>query len=152
MAIMLRLERETLAPYELPGNRLSMNMYDDLSLPWDVSPPVADFPKSKYVKRECDREGVLSNGKTFFGGGEERTLEEVEKGLSTASMVTRWRERNPDLVGTDKDVVTVFVKWEVRRKSCAAVEQQLCFQEGYIKHSIGYYGSLRFYYFDRWIL
>lgn len=59
---------------------------------------MADFPKSKYVKREWDREGVLSNGKTFFGGGEERSLGEVGKGLSTASMVTRWREGNPDLV------------------------------------------------------
>ncbi len=107
-------------------------MYDDLPLPWNVSPPVVGFPKSKYVKREWDREGVLSNEETFFGGDEERTLEEVEKGLSTASMVTRWREGNPDLVGTDKDVVTAFVK-EIRealggqKKVLCAAERQFCF-------------------------
>ena len=35
MEILFCLERETLAPYELPGNRISMNMYDDLPLPWN---------------------------------------------------------------------------------------------------------------------
>lgn len=36
------------------------------------------------------------------------TLDQREKGLSTASMVTRWRAAHPDLVGTDKDVVKAY--------------------------------------------
>lgn len=111
MEILLRLERETLGPYALPGNILSMNMYDDLPRPWTVSPPVKAFPEANYVKHDWDREGKLSNGQTFFGGVRSKeTLEEIEGGLSTASMVTRWRAAHPDLVGTDKDVVKVFVK------------------------------------------
>lgn len=108
--VLLRFERETLAPYELPGNRLSMEMYDNLPLPWNVSPPVRAFPQSKYVKHDYDREGVLSDGVDFFGGGSFTTLDKESKGLSTASMVTRWRAVNPELVGTDKDVVRIFIR------------------------------------------
>lgn len=109
MEILLRLERETLAPYTAPGNIISMNMYDDLPLPWTIPTAVTAFPKSSYVKHEYDRNGVLSNGVSFFGGGRESSLDDVERGFSTASMVTRWREAHPDLVGTDKDVVKAFV-------------------------------------------
>jgi hypothetical protein len=109
MEILLRLERETLAPYELPANRLSRDMYDNLALPWTIPTPVANFSEREFVKHEYDREGVLSNGISFFGGGTESSLDDVEKGLGTASMVTRWREANPDLAGTDKDVVRQFI-------------------------------------------
>jgi hypothetical protein len=110
MEVLLRLERETLAPYALPGNIISMNMYDDLPLPWNVSPLVSDFPESKFVKLDYDREGVLSNGVSFFNNDEKESLDDIENGLGTASMVTRWRAANPDLVGTDKDVVKVFAR------------------------------------------
>jgi hypothetical protein len=110
MEVLLRLERETLAPYALPGNIISMDMYDDLPLPWNISPPVSDFPQSKFVKLDYDREGVLSNGVSFFNNDEKESLDDIENGLSTASMVTRWRAANPELVGTDKDVVKVFTR------------------------------------------
>src|SRR6187402_2892276 len=110
MKVLLRVERETLAPYELPGNRLSLDMYDNLPLPWNISKPVTEFPQSEYIKLEYDRDGKLSNGVSFFGQSQISTMDELEKGLGTASMVTRWRAANPDLVGTDKDVVKVFIK------------------------------------------
>jgi hypothetical protein len=90
-----------------------MGMYDELPLPWNVSPPVKDFPQSKYVKYDYDREGFLSNGVDFFNGDKVSSLDELEKGLGTASMVTRWRAANPELAGTDNDAVKVFVR-EVR--------------------------------------
>jgi hypothetical protein len=110
MEIQLRLERETLAQYSAPGNILSMNMYDDLPLPWTIPAPVTVFPESSFVKHDFDRDGVLSNGVSFFSGGSTHTIDEVEKGLSTASMVTRWRAAHPDLAGTDKDVVKTYIK------------------------------------------
>lgn len=106
----LRLERETLGHYAQPGNILSMNMYDDLTRPWNVSPSVTEFPETKYVKYDWDREGKLSNGVDFFGGNEKQTLVQMENGMGTASMVTRWRAANPELAGTDQDVVKVFAK------------------------------------------
>jgi len=124
MELFLRLERETLAPYELPANRLSRDMYDNLPLPWTIPTPVTVFPEKLFVKHEYDREGVLSDGKNFFGRGTESSLDDVERGLGTASMVTRWREANPDLVGTDQDVVKTFIK-EVREVLPPGVETVL---------------------------
>ena len=88
--ILLRFERETLAPYELPGNRISMEMYDNLPLPWNMNPPVKDFPQSDYIKHDYDREGVLSNGVDFFGGGSFTTLDEESKGQVVAEQLQRF--------------------------------------------------------------
>ncbi|TAQ86553.1 hypothetical protein B7494_g5117 [Chlorociboria aeruginascens] len=100
---------EELAPYEAPASFLSRGMYDNLPLPWDLPTPVSAFPESAYVKHDYDRGGVLSNGETFFGGGKLSTLDDVERGLATASPVTRWREAHPSLVGTEKDVVRKLI-------------------------------------------
>jgi trans-aconitate 3-methyltransferase len=112
--ILFRLERDLLAPYELAGNRISRDMYDKLQLPWDVSTELADvFPREQFVRKEWDRDGVLSAqgpGRDFFGGGEFRSLDKFASGLSTASMVTRWRAAHPDLVGTSEDVVEVTIR------------------------------------------
>lgn len=104
------LERKDLAPYELPGNRLARDGYANLPLPWTVDPPVAGFSAAGLTRQEWDRDGVLSDGEHFFLGDERATLDQVQKHLGTASMVTRWREANPDLVGTEKDVVAKMIE------------------------------------------
>lgn len=103
--ILSRLEDEDLSPYELPSNRLSRDMYDNLQLPWQNSLPVKEFPESLYVKHEFNRNGTVLEGNDFFSGNEEQSLEGLEKALVTASMVTRWREANPNLAGTQQDCV-----------------------------------------------
>ena len=108
--ILFHLEREVLSPFELPPNRLSRDMYDNLPLPWDVTPPVTAFSPSCFVRQEWDRDGILSNGKEFFGQSQEGSLDELERGLSTASMVTRWRNANPELAETEKDCVRTTMK------------------------------------------
>lgn len=102
---MFRLERENLAPYELPGNRLSRDSYDHLLLPWDCSPPVDSFLESGFTRLEWDRDGKLSNSEHFFLGDQAVTIERMQERLGTASMVTRWREAHPQLAGTEQDVV-----------------------------------------------
>ncbi|OKL60834.1 hypothetical protein UA08_03753 [Talaromyces atroroseus] len=111
---LFRLEREVLAPYELPPNRLSRDMYDNLVLPWhladDGNSLASAFPESDFVRQEWDRNGILSNGQEFFLADKddskgETTLDSLEASLGTASMVTRWREAHTDLAGTDKDCV-----------------------------------------------
>lgn len=88
---------------------MSRTMYEELPLPWTISPQIQDFPSSSFVRQEWDRDGVLSAGLEgdFLGGSSEQTLESLEASLSTASMVTRWREANPKLVGTSEDCVAV---------------------------------------------
>lgn len=102
---MFRLEREYLAPYELPGNRLSRESYDHLLLPWNCSPPVDAFLESGFTRLEWDRDGKLSDPEHFFLGDEAVTLKRAQKQLSTSSMVTRWREAHPQLAGTEQDIV-----------------------------------------------
>ncbi|KAA8576449.1 hypothetical protein EYC84_006569 [Monilinia fructicola] len=105
-------------PYELPPNRLSRDMYDHLPLPWNIPHPIPSsiLPESQFLKLDYDRDGILSDPSSndFFGGGREVTLMQAEKGLSTASMVTRWREAHPKEAGTEKDIVKLHIE-EVRK-------------------------------------
>ncbi|GAM36736.1 hypothetical protein TCE0_018f06061 [Talaromyces pinophilus] len=111
------LERDVLAPYELPPNRVSRDMYDNLVIPWQVDRETTTghnlaeaFPESDFVRLEWDRDGILSDGDDFFLASNspnkgETTLNDLEGSLGTASMVTRWRDANPELVGTESDCV-----------------------------------------------
>ncbi|EED17405.1 conserved hypothetical protein [Talaromyces stipitatus ATCC 10500] len=120
--VLFHLERDVLAPYELPSNRISRDMYTDLTLPWQVNKSLAEsFPESAFVRLEWDKDGVLSDGNEFFsttheGKKGETTLNDLAASLGTASMVTRWRKANPDLVGTERDCV---------RKMCAEVKRAI---------------------------
>jgi hypothetical protein len=110
MKIISRFEKDVLEPHMVAGNIIARNMYDELPLPWNVSPPVQEFPQSQYVEHKYDRDGKLSNGISFFGGGKKTTIAEIEAGIATVGMITRWRAANPELVGTDKDAVSVLVQ------------------------------------------
>ncbi|KAJ5939461.1 S-adenosyl-L-methionine-dependent methyltransferase [Penicillium verhagenii] len=103
------LEREILAPYELPENRLSRDYYDNLALPWTITNKDVEraFPKSGFVRMIWDRDGVLTDGENFFSGSDETTASKLADSLQTASMVTRWRKAHPDLVDTDQDCVAL---------------------------------------------
>lgn len=50
------------------------------------------FPQTEFLRIEWDRDGALSDGKSFFSESEKTTVDEVASSLETASMVTRWRE------------------------------------------------------------
>ncbi|KAJ5946692.1 S-adenosyl-L-methionine-dependent methyltransferase [Penicillium verhagenii] len=118
------LEREILAPYELPGNRLSRDYYDDLALPWTITNKDVEraFPKSGFVRMIWDQKGVLTDGENFFSSSDETTVSELADGLQTASMVTRWREAHPDLVNTDQDCVELAMA--ELRKALGASEDE----------------------------
>ena len=85
-------------------------MYDRLPLPWEVTPSAeAAFPKSLYVRHEWNRDGKLADGEDEFWVGTELPLAYLIPLFGTASPVTRWREANPEKVGTDEDAVTVTI-------------------------------------------
>ncbi|KAM0142673.1 hypothetical protein ACHAP3_001779 [Botrytis cinerea] len=118
LEIFLNFERNILAPYELLPNRLSRDMYDNLPLPWNIPHPIPSsvLPESQFLKLDYDRDGILSDPESddFFFGGREVTLKQAEKSLETASMVTRWREAHPEMVGTEKDVLKLHME-ELRK-------------------------------------
>ena len=111
--VISHLKRENLGPYELPGNRLARESYDNLLLPWNCNPPVGDFLESGFKRLEWDRDGKLSDPEHFFLGDQTLTIETIKARLGTASMVTRWREAHPQLAGTEQDVVARMVR-EIR--------------------------------------
>lgn len=104
---LFHLEHDVLGPFELPANRRSHNMYDDLPLPWELDQPVPVFSQAHAARLEWNRGGSLDGQPDFFVGSTEMTLGKLAQGLGTSSMVTRWREANPQLSGTDQDCVTV---------------------------------------------
>ena len=101
-------------------------MYDNLTLPWDVTPPITAFSPSGFIRHEWDRDGILSNGSEFFCQNEESSLDELARELSTASMVTRWRDAYPELAGTERDCV---------RETIKELREALCGQETFIQGS-----------------
>ncbi|KAI9743313.1 MAG: hypothetical protein M1818_003159 [Claussenomyces sp. TS43310] len=108
--ILFRLEREHLAPFELPPNRVSRDMYDELMLPWQCPTPNESFSKEAFKRHVWDRDGALSNGESFFSNTDKISLERLKQSLETGSRVTRWRQANPDLAGTEKDCVKQTIR------------------------------------------
>ncbi len=107
---MLRLELEVLAPYELPGNQICREAYRTLPLPWTIDPPIEGFSQAGFTRHDWDEEGKISDGEHFFLGDYTISLAQLQASIGTASMVTRWREAHPDLVGTEEDVLVKAMK------------------------------------------
>lgn len=103
-------EDVTLGPYSLPANKLSQHNYKDLILPWDQAETEYKFDAKTFKRFEWDVGGHLTDGVDFFGGSEETTLAEMREGMSTASMVTRWRDAHPESVGKDEDCVNALIE------------------------------------------
>ena len=84
--------------------------------PWDVEAGPGEagddlgFPREELVRREWNVDGEVGVGERFFRGHEVVSLERFAEGCGTASMVTRWRQAHPELVGTDADVVRATVR------------------------------------------
>lgn len=108
--VLFRLERERLAPYKTRGNKLSNGLYRELGMPWADGKHDSGFLEAEFVRKEWNVDGHVEVGGDFFMGQEAVSLERFAAGLATASMVTRWREANPHLAGTDEDVVNVAVR------------------------------------------
>ncbi|KAJ5278739.1 hypothetical protein N7478_004111 [Penicillium angulare] len=95
-------ETEYLAPFLEPGNIIVRNAYVDLVLPWMADEPVTAFEEGSFIRKDW---GVDED---FFAVRPVVGMEQLEKMIAVGSPVTRWREANPDAVGTEKDAVRVI--------------------------------------------
>ena len=89
-----------LGAYRTEGNRLTKGRYADLPLPWTVSPPIEEFDKAAFVRREWKPD------ETFFVGGRsdaEHDFDMFEKVMATGSAQTRWEQAHPEDAGTERD-------------------------------------------------
>ena len=107
-AALKALDDNELQPYYKPGNRLALNLYVDLPLPWTVAPPIAEFDKESYFRKEWGPDD--GTGELLESSGAEMNLEAIEKIWGTMSQVQRWRDAHPDEAGTEKDIVKRLVR------------------------------------------
>jgi hypothetical protein len=97
-----------LQPYYEPGNRLALNLYVDLPLPWTMAPPVPEFDKESYFRKEWGLED--GTGELLESSGTEMNLEAIEKIWGTTSQVQRWRDAHPEKAGTEEDILKRLVR------------------------------------------
>jgi trans-aconitate 3-methyltransferase len=119
-----KFETETLAPYELPGNRLTREFYKDLGMPWEIltdkslnlddesKAALQCFPESESKRHEFNRDGYVAPNQQFFSGERRANFEQIKLVLGTASPVTRWREANKEQVerGEVEDIMDMLVR------------------------------------------
>ncbi|KAF6832496.1 methyltransferase domain-containing protein [Colletotrichum plurivorum] len=104
-AVLEQFQDEHLASHMAAGNLIGRTNYETLPLPWTLDKPIPAFDEATFVRKEFNKNGADSENHELFLGKQTWDLDAVEKYMSTISPVTRWREANPDLVGTEKDVV-----------------------------------------------
>lgn len=112
-----QIEEEHLKPFFELGNLLTRDRYVDLPLPWTLDQPVVEFDEGAFFRKEWD---IAEN---FFVTQPDVPLDTFELLMGTTSPVTRWRQANPDAVGTEKDVVRMFRRAIERRLHEAGVEK-----------------------------
>ncbi|KAK6495050.1 hypothetical protein TWF481_003077 [Arthrobotrys musiformis] len=98
-----------LGPYETQGNKVNVDLYVALPLPWEVKRPVTAFKKCRFRRVEwgTGKKGALPANE-FLAAHPPQNLDLMEAMLGTWSAVVRWREGNEDKVGTDQDVVRMM--------------------------------------------
>lgn len=114
------IEERELKPFFVPGNLLTRDMYTELPLPWTLASPGADFEQSTFFRKDW---GPDTSEDFFIGGALTADLDRVERVIGTTSPVQRWRDANPDKVGTEQDVVKMMIREMQRLLHEAGVEK-----------------------------
>ncbi|KAK1996014.1 methyltransferase domain-containing protein [Colletotrichum falcatum] len=120
---LLAFRQEHLLPYMAPGNHMVDALYATLPLPWALEDPVPGFDEAAFFRREWNKDGVLTPGDEHFLAQQVFGLDDIEKFLETVSPIVRWREANPDAVGTDRDLVRMLRETIANLLSEAGVER-----------------------------
>jgi hypothetical protein len=95
--------------YLLPGNRIARGLYADLVLPWMLPTPVEEFEKESFVRKEWNvGEGNEPIDEFYNTDKQPVGVGMLVAVLGTTSPVIRWREANPDKVGTASDPLKVM--------------------------------------------
>jgi SAM-dependent methyltransferase len=106
---MTEIEDRELRPYFEPGNLMTRSLYKTLVLPWmlESQTGVEAFEEKALWRREWGT-GEHDSEEYYQGGGMNVNLDTMELMLSTMSPVQRWREANPEKVGTNGDVLKLM--------------------------------------------
>jgi trans-aconitate 3-methyltransferase len=114
------IEERELVPFFEPGNLLTRSLYVGMPLPWTLASPLTEFDEATFFRKEWSPEDC---DEFLEGGAMTADLAQMEAILGTASPVHRWREANPDAVGTERDVVRMMRRAIERLLHEAGVEK-----------------------------
>ncbi|ETN44404.1 uncharacterized protein HMPREF1541_10584 [Cyphellophora europaea CBS 101466] len=98
------VDDENLEPYMEEGNRMVRGGYASLPLPWHCGVPA--FDEKDFVRQQWPVTEPFYEGQAEGSGVDLKT---AEKMMGTGSAITRWREANPELAGTEADPVCKLV-------------------------------------------
>lgn len=102
-----------LSQYSEAGGMITSNLYAELPLPWNLQVPVEDFDQETFIRQEWNksREYQLPMpDEKNLGVTVSFTAAEYAKLLNTHSSMSRWRDANPETVGTKHDLVISLQK------------------------------------------
>ncbi|KAK6337298.1 hypothetical protein TWF730_002704 [Orbilia blumenaviensis] len=97
-----------LRPFSRLESAVARDLYIDLPLPWVLDAPVEEFDKESFYRKEWNKYRDGAEDEDEVGTGSILTVEEFENVTGTNSTVTRWREANPDKVGTEEDIARMM--------------------------------------------
>lgn len=117
------IEERELRPFFERGNWLTRELYGSLVMPWQLEPKVKAFGGGGEVFRKFYGKEEGNEGEYVGGERLEMDLDGMEKALATGSPVQRWREANPEKVGTEEDVIRVMRREMERLLHEAGVEK-----------------------------
>lgn len=93
--------KETLNPYTTEGNLITRGRYESLPLPWTLETPQPQFPREAFYRRDWEAD------EDFINMPKEVNMDFFEATIASGSSLVRWREANPDKVGTEEDLVRI---------------------------------------------
>lgn len=121
----------SLGEHTLLGNRLRpRDLYVNLPLPWTLETPVGEFDEGSFLRKEWGTGPGSEPSDRFHTHQGPMDMAGLEKMLSSASSVTRWRQAHPDAVGTESDIVRVTRREIERALHEAGVEEGKEFLNG----------------------
>jgi hypothetical protein len=104
--------RNSLSPYTSAGTRLTQDGYVDLVMPWDNSTTAQFYDHQKSARHELSAADGFFPYSAMKGPSNESPqtqLHRFERLVSTFGTVDRWREANPEMVGTKNDCVNILM-------------------------------------------
>ncbi|RGP74465.1 trans-aconitate 3-methyltransferase [Fusarium longipes] len=114
-AIIDDFRENVLGPYNSAGTQLTEDGYVDLIMPWDDSTTALLYDRQSSSRHELSvKDGYFPSTYLLHTEAHDIPLDEklhkFEKLINSFGSVNRWQEANPELVGTEDDIVKVLMR------------------------------------------
>ena len=107
-ALLKHFDEGIFKPYITEGSQLARSGYATLGMPWDYDAETAAlFDRDQFLRHEIAADPKIAFAMAKATG--RTTVQGIRAVMETMGSVTRWREDNPELVGTPQDCLNLFM-------------------------------------------